>query len=83
MTVALALLRWAVGPIGRWVVLAVLALVAVWMAVHSIQEAAIRNASSTAIEDANKRLQDAVRNGDAVDTSPGKLRQPDPHCRDC
>jgi len=80
---AIVILRWLIGPIGRWVVLAVVGLIAVWFVVHSIQESAIQGAANQAVQDANKRLQDAVRNGDAVDTSPDKLRQPNPHCRDC
>lgn len=80
---AIVILRWLIGPIGRWVVLAVVAVIAVWFVVHSIQESAIQGAANQAVQDANKRLQDAVRNGDAVDTSPDKLRQPNPHCRDC
>lgn len=80
---AIVILRWLVGPIGRWVLLAVVAVLVALFVVHSIRESAIQGATNQAVQDANKRLQDALRNGDAVDTSPGKLRQPNPHCRDC
>lgn len=50
--------------------------------IHRIKEQAVAEIEAQATADALRRTQDAVRAGDAIDVSPGRVRESDGHKRD-
>ena len=69
-------------PFGRYVALAIAGLMLIAYGIHSIKEGAVAEIKAEATADALRRTQDAVRAGDAVDTSPDRVRESDGHKRD-
>ena len=69
-------------PLGRYIAIAGVVLLALVGAYVKIRSDAIAEIEAKATADALGRVQDAVRAGDAVDTSSGGLLQNDGHRRD-
>lgn len=70
------------SPIGRYVAIGALVLVALVGIYAKIRADAVAEIEAAATADAIRRMENAVRAGDAVGTSPDKLRQSDGHSRD-
>lgn len=70
------------SPLGRYVAIAIVALMFVSYGIHSIKEGAKAELEAAARADVLRRTQDAIRAGDAVDTSPDRVRESDGHKRD-
>lgn len=69
-------------PIGRYSVIIMVGIALCMYGIHRIKEDAIAGVEAAANADALRRVQNAVRAGDAVDTSPGGLLKSDGHRRD-
>jgi hypothetical protein len=69
-------------PLGRYAVIGVIIVMALAGVYVKIRADAIAEIEAKATADALGRVQDAVRAGDAVDTSSGGLLQNDGHRRD-
>ena len=69
-------------PLGRYLAMAFVAVVVLSGVYFKIREDAIAGVEAAANADALRRVQNAVRAGDAVDTSPGGLLKSDGHRRD-
>lgn len=70
------------SPVGRVVVLLTLAVGLTTYGIHRIRLSAIQEIERKATEDALRRVENAVRAGDAVDVSPDGLLKNDGHRRD-
>ena len=70
------------SPVGRVVVLLMLVVGLTTYGIHLIRQSAIQEIERKATEDALRRVENAVRAGDAVDTSPDRVRESDGHKRD-
>jgi len=69
-------------PLGRYLLIAVSIIFVLSGLYFKIREDAIAGVEAAANADALRRVQNAVRAGDAVDTSPGGLLKSDGHRRD-
>lgn len=70
------------SPLGRYVIIGGVILMALAGVYVKIRSDAIAEIQAKATADALGRVQDAVRAGDAVDTSPSGLLKNDGHRRD-
>jgi hypothetical protein len=68
-------------PLGRYAVLAVLALALISLGVHKIKQDAVAELEAAALADALRRTQNAINAGGAVDVRPERLRDDDPNER--
>mgnify|MGYP006268417255 CR=1 FL=1 len=69
-------------PLGRYLTIAVAAVIVLSGVYFKIRADAIAEVEAQATADALRRTQDAIRNGDAVDTSPDGVLKSDGHRRD-
>jgi hypothetical protein len=70
------------SPLGRYIILGV-SIVMIALGIYGkIRADAIAQVQAQATSDALRRTQDAIRAGDAVDTSPSGLLKSDGHRRD-
>ena len=70
------------SPIGRYVAIGLVVFMAASGIYYKIRADAIAEIEAAAQADALRRTKNAVNAGDAVDTSPDKLRQSDGNARD-
>jgi len=70
------------SPIGRYVAIGAIVIMAAAGAYWKIRADAVAEIEAAATADAIRRMENAVRAGDAVGTSPDKLRQSDGYARD-
>jgi hypothetical protein len=70
------------NPWGRFAGLLVLAVLLTGYGIHNLREEAVAKVEAAATADALRRTQNAVRAGDAVDTSSDGLLKSDGHRRD-
>ena len=64
-------------PIGRYAIIAVVVMMMLGGIYAKIRSDAIAEVEAAAVSDALRRTENALRSGDSVDTSTGKLRQHD------
>jgi len=69
-------------PLGRYAIIAVVAIMALGGIYMKIRSDAIAEVEAAAVSDALRRTQDAVRAGDAIDVTPDGLLKSDGHKRD-
>ena len=69
-------------PLGRYLMMAVAAIVVLSGVYFKIRTDAIAGVEAAANADALRRIGNAVNAGDAVDTSPDRVRNSDGHRRD-
>lgn len=69
-------------PLGRYAVLIVIGIMLCMYGIHRIKVAAVAEVEVKATEDVLRRTENAINAGDAVDTSPAGVRQPDANRRD-
>lgn len=69
-------------PVGRYLVMAVIAVVVLSSVYFKIRADAVAEVEAAATADALRRMGRAVNAGDAVDTSPERVRESDGHRRD-
>ena len=69
-------------PIGRYGILIMVGISLCMYGIHRIKEQAVAEAEAAAIADALRRTNRAVNAGDAIDTSPERVRDSDGHKRD-
>ena len=69
-------------PIGRYLTMAVVAVVVLGGVYFKIRADAIAEVEAKATADALRRVENAVRSGDAVDVTPDGLLKSDGHKRD-
>ena len=69
-------------PLGRYAMIGAVAIMALFGVYMKIRSDAVVEIQAKATSDALRRTQDAIRAGDAVDTSPGGLLKSDGHRRD-
>lgn len=69
-------------PWTKYVVLMMLAIGLTTYGIHSLKQEAVKEVEHKATVDALRRVENAVRSGDAVDVSPDGLRKSDGHRRD-
>lgn len=69
-------------PIGRYAALAMLAICLTTYGIHLIRKEAVSEIEAQARQDELKRIGNAVNAGDAVNTSPERVRDTDGHKRD-
>ena len=69
-------------PLGRYLIMAVAAIVVLSGVYFKIRADAIAGVEAAAIADALRRTNRAVNAGDAIDTSPERVRDSDGHKRD-
>jgi len=69
-------------PLGRYAIIGGLVIMAALGVYMKIRSDAVAEIEAKATSDALRRTQDAIRAGDAVDTSPGGLLKSDGHRRD-
>lgn len=69
-------------PLGRYLIMAVAAIVVLSGVYFKIRADAIAGVEAAANADAIRRIGNAVNAGDAVDTSPDRVRNSDGHRRD-
>lgn len=70
------------SPLARYVAAFIAVFVIVLYGIHAIKKEAVTEIEANAAKDSLRRTQDAVRAGDAVDTSPDGLLKTDGHRRD-
>lgn len=70
------------SPIGRYVAIGLVVFMAASGIYYKIRADAIAEIEAAAQADVLRRTKNAVNAGDAVDTSPDKLRQSDGNARD-
>jgi hypothetical protein len=70
------------SPITRYVILGAAIIMVVLGIYGKIRADAVAEIEAAATADAIRRMENAVRAGDAVGTSPDKLRQSDGYARD-
>jgi high-affinity K+ transport system ATPase subunit B len=69
-------------PIGRYVAIAIIAVVALTGVYYKIRADAIAEIEAAAQADVLRRTQNAIHAGDSVADDPAKLRERDKHQRD-
>lgn len=69
-------------PLGRYAIIGGLVIMTAFGVYMKIRSDAVAEIEAKATSDALRRTQDAIRAGDAVDTSPGGLLKSDGHRRD-
>lgn len=69
-------------PLGRYAIIGGLVIMTAFSVYMKIRSDAVAEIEAKATSDALRRTQDAIRAGDAVDTSPGGLLKSDGHRRD-
>ena len=69
-------------PLGRYIMVGGVVIAAVFGAYYKVRSDAVREAAQKAQEDAMRRTKDALDRGNAVDTSPERLRDNDGFRRD-
>ena len=69
-------------PIGRYALIIAAVLMIGAYGIHKIKEDAVTEIEVKATEDVLRRTENAINAGDAVDTSPAGVRQPDANRRD-
>ena len=69
-------------PLGRYALLFAIVCMVTFGVYHKIRADAVAEIEAAATADALRRTQDAIRAGDAVDTSPDGLLKSDGHRRD-
>jgi high-affinity K+ transport system ATPase subunit B len=69
-------------PLGRYILIGGLVVIALGGVYYKIRADAVAEIQAAATADALRRTQDAIRAGDAVDTSPNGLLKSDGHRRD-
>ena len=77
------ILAWVLSPIGRYVAIFLATIVLLGGLYWKFRSSIESDVQVEIMQDSLKRIEDAVRAGDAVDTRPERLRQPDKACRDC
>lgn len=70
------------SPLGRYIMVGGVILMAVFAAYHKVRSDAVREAAQKAQEDVLRRTKDALDRGNSVDVSPERLRDNDGHRRD-
>ena len=70
------------SPIGRYVAIGLVIFMAASGIYYKIRADAIAEIEAQATADAIRRMQNAVNAGDAINTSPDKLRESDRNARD-
>ena len=70
------------SPLGKYAAILMLVIGLTSCIIYKIRADAIAEIEAKATADVLRRTQDAVRAGDAVDTSPDRLLQSDGHKRD-
>jgi high-affinity K+ transport system ATPase subunit B len=69
-------------PLGRYAIIGIVVVMALFGVYLKIRSDAVAEIEAKATSDVLRRTQDAIRAGDAVDTSPDRLLQSDGHRRD-
>jgi len=69
-------------PIGRYVAIGIIVFMVASGAYWKIRADAVAEIEAAAQADVLRRTQNALTAGDAINTSPDKLRQPDGNARD-
>ena len=69
-------------PLGRYAIIGIVVFMALFGVYLKIRSDAVAEIEAKATSDVLRRTQDAIRAGDAVDTSPDRLLQSDGHRRD-
>lgn len=69
-------------PIGRYVAIGIIVFMVASGAYWKIRADAVAEIEAAATADAIRRMENAIRAGDAAGTSPDKLRQSDGNARD-
>ena len=69
-------------PVGRYVAIGIIVFMAASGAYWKIRADAVAEIEAAAQADVLRRTQNALTAGDAINTSPDKLRQPDGNARD-
>lgn len=72
---------WVIGPVGRYVTLALVAFLFVGGTYLKIRSDAVDAYKARAAIQANERMQDAIRRSNSV--KPSDRVRNDPFCRDC
>lgn len=70
------------SPIGRWLLVGGVILALAGGVYFKIRSDAVAEIEAAATIDALRRMEDAVRAGDAIDLSPDRVRDPDRNSRD-
>jgi hypothetical protein len=70
------------SPLGRYLVIAGLIAMVLGGIYFKIRSDAVAEIEAAATVDALRRMEDAVRAGDAIDLSPDRVRDPDRNNRD-
>ena len=69
-------------PVGRYVAIGIIVFMAASGAYWKIRADAVAEIEAAAQADVLRRTQNALTAGDAINTSPDKLREPDGNARD-
>jgi len=69
-------------PIGRYAVMGVIIVMVLSGVYYKIRRDAVAEVEAAATADVLRRTGNAIRFGDAVNTSPDRVRDPDQHRRD-
>ena len=69
-------------PVGRYAVMGVIIVMALSGVYYKIRRDAVAEVEAAATADVLRRTGNAIRFGDAVNTSPDRVRDPDQHRRD-
>ena len=69
-------------PVGRYAVMAFTAIAVLSGVYYKIRRDAVAEVEAAATADVLRRTGNAIRFGDAVNTSPDRVRDPDQHRRD-
>jgi hypothetical protein len=69
-------------PVGRYAVMGVIIVMALSGVYYKIRRDAVAEIEAAATADVLRRTGNAIRFGDAVNTSPDRVRDPDQHRRD-
>ena len=69
-------------PLGRYAVMAFIAIAVLSGVYYKIRRDAVAEVEAAATADVLRRTGNAIRFGDAVNTSPDRVRDPDQHRRD-
>jgi hypothetical protein len=69
-------------PLGRYAIIGVIILMTLTGVYYKIRGDAVAEIEAAATADVLRRTGNAIRSGDAVNTSPDRVRDPDQHRRD-
>ena len=69
-------------PVGRYTIVAFIAIAVLSGVYYKIRRDAVAEVEAAATADVLRRTGNAIRFGDAVNTSPDRVRDPDQHRRD-